>query len=240
LAAALLAGNDEFDLEQIRAILDEGVPEEEASPLGNPVPRVVPDYAAVKRDPRRHSLSWARTASQPELETAAADLLDEIDADRLAGYLRIFWYRPFPGPADRLLELARSGQRVLSHSALNALKQLSDQRIRALGLELRDAGLLVRNSAAGDYHILEHWLTEAADADACHKLGIDIRHYAKAHRSEEASASLFRLYEKGPCSLCRHDVVEQLIALGRFPEWMREECRYDSYLETRKLASPAS
>jgi hypothetical protein len=51
----------------------------------------------------------------------------------------------------------------------------------------------------------------------------------------EAERALLLLYENGPCALCRHGVVEELIAINRFPDWMRAECQYDAYSETRKL-----
>ena len=78
-------------------------------------------------------------------------------------------------------------------------------------------------------------LREPMDIEETHHFGMGVRHLVKKHRKGEAEECLLLLYEKGPCSLCRGQVVEDLIALNRIPEWMREECRYDSYTCTRKL-----
>jgi hypothetical protein len=67
-----------------------------------------------------------------------------------------------------------------------------------------------------------------------------VRQFIEAHRSEEAERSLLLLYENGPCSMCRHGTVEELIAINRLPHWMMEECRYDADGDTRKLAMTCS
>jgi hypothetical protein len=78
---------------------------------------------------------------------------------------------------------------------------------------------------------------EQIDPYIYHCMGIDVRRFVEAHRSEEAERSLLLLYENGPCSLCRHGAVEELIAIDRLPAWIREECQYDAYSETRKLVA---
>jgi len=97
--------------------------------------------------------------------------------------------------------------------------------------------LLTRNAERGDYRVLEGLLGEAIDPYIYHCMGIDVRRFVEAHRSEEAERSLLLLYENGPCSLCRHGAVEELIAIDRLPAWIREECQYDAYSETRKLVA---
>jgi hypothetical protein len=96
---------------------------------------------------------------------------------------------------------------------------------------------LVRNAEHGDYGIIEGLLREDIDPYFYHCLGIDVRHSVEAHRSKEAERSLLLLYENGPCSLCRHGAVEELIAIDQLPAWIREECQYDAYSETRKLVT---
>jgi hypothetical protein len=96
-------------------------------------------------------------------------------------------------------------------------------------------GLLVRNAEPGDYRIIERLLADTSDEDAYHRLGIDVRHFVEAHRSEEAAQSLLQLYENGPCSRCRYGVVKELLAIDRLPASLREECEYDAYSETRGL-----
>jgi hypothetical protein len=191
------------------------------------------------------AMAWARTAE--ELALAAQDLRLETDDERLVAYLRMFRNHVFPKPIERLLDLARVENDDVALAALVALSNVVDSRVRSLGLDfmtgLKWRGfavrLLIRNAEPGDYQILERLLGEAIDRNVYHCVGIDVRAFVKAHRSEEAERSLLLLYENGPCSLCRHGAVEELIAINRFPQWMIEECRYDAYAETRKLAIAA-
>jgi hypothetical protein len=46
---------------------------------------------------------------------------------------------------------------------------------------------------------------------------------------------LLHIYENNPCTNCRTKTVEQLAAIDRLPDWMREECRYDASEDTRNL-----
>ena len=46
-------------------------------------------------------------------------------------------------------------------------------------------------------------------------------------------------YEREPCSFCRKQIVEDLVALDCMPPWMIAECRYDSYMTTRTLIEEA-
>lgn len=201
------------------------------------------EYSAIKEALDREGMPWARTASDQEMEMAADDLLAEADKKRLVQYLRLFRLRPFPRPIDRLLELAEDQDKYVARGALTILEKVKDPRVRALGLQLADdierreyaVGLLVQNSEPGDYRIIERLLSETVDPDVYHGLEFDVRHFVDANRSEEAEQSLLLLYENGPCSLCRNAVIDELIAMKRFPNWMREECQYDAYSETRLL-----
>jgi hypothetical protein len=212
-----------------------------------PEPR--PDYETVKHNLTRLGYRWARNASIQELEIAADDLLAENDKERLFGYLNMFRLRRFPKAIDQLLELARTADQRVARAAVFALSNIQDQRVRALGLDLMagakwwrgDAvNLLTHNSQDGDYRILEDLLEQHADPDEYDWLGHGVLRFVETHRSEEAERALLLLYENGPCTLCRYRVVKELIAIGHLPHWVREECQYDAYSETRKLVkSPA-
>lgn len=208
-----------------------------------PEPR--PDYATLKRSMTRVSpIGWARSASSDELALVVDDFLVETDEKRIVWLLRAFRFRAFPGPLDRLLALAKGENDKIARAALTALSNITDERVRELGLSFIQqrlrldfaAGLLIKNSAPGDLRLLENLLADPHDADVYHHLGIDVRNFIGANRSEEAERSLLLLYEHGPCSTCRHGAIEELIAINRLPDWMIEECRYDADGDTRKLA----
>lgn len=210
-----------------------------------------PDYPTLKRMiaesattalPLVHA-GWGRAASAEELEAATADLLTETDEKRLLAYLSIFRGRRFPGPTARLLELAQGDNVRLARQAVAVVSQINDPEIRSLGLRFLNmpgkkgdgADLLANNYQQEDFQLIAARLREPMETDELHHLEMGVRDLAKEHREPEAEQCLLLLYEKGPCSLCRRGIVEALITIDRFPEWMREECRWDAYADTRKL-----
>jgi hypothetical protein len=194
---------------------------------------------------RTRCVGWGKNANEKDLLAAADDLLLENDENRLLAYLRIFWFRTFPGPIARLLELAQSPNVRLARSAVAVLSRLTNPEIRNLALRLlatrnkRGDGveLLTNNYERGDFVLIQSCLTEQMEVNEIHHLEIGVRQLVKANRQQEAEECLLPLYEKGPCSLCRGVIVQDLITLSRLPEWMRLECGYDSDTETRKLVA---
>ena len=186
---------------------------------------------------------WGKSASDGDLQAAAADFLIEQDEGALLAYLSIFRFRTFPGPIGRLLELAESADARLARHAVAVLSRLTSPQIRNLALRFLDTRhkqgdgveLLTNNYQHGDFLLIQSCLTIPMEADELHHFEMGVRHLVKAHRQEEAEQCLLLLYERGPCSLCRGAIVQELIALDRLPQWMKVECRYDSDTETRKL-----
>jgi len=202
-----------------------------------------PDYETFKKSlSRATAVPWAQKATAEELIVAARDLIAEQDPERLFAYLSLFRWKPFPGPVDRLVELSRVMNRDLARAALTALTHLTDTQVRDRGLELLRGGpwvgfaprLLARNAREGDYGLIEAALASDMTLDECHSFGLT--HFVTENRSPEAEGSLLLLYEKTPCSICRCGVVKEMIAIGRFPDWMREECHFDCYSHTRELS----
>jgi hypothetical protein len=207
-----------------------------------------PDYTAVRRmiaeKPRAlNYYGWGKTASEEELQAAAADLLAEEDEARLLCYLVIFRGQRFPGPVARLLELAQSNNIQIARHSIAVLAQLTNPEIRNLALRFLGvpgrqgdaAELLTNNYQPGDFELIENQLRKPMDIDELHHFELGVRHFVEAHLLPGAEGSLLLLYENGPCSLCRGGIVKCLIALDRLPEWIREECRYDAAGEIRKL-----
>ena len=69
-------------------------------------------------------------------------------------------------------------------------------------------------------------------------MGNDVRHFVEAHRSEEAERSRLLLYENGPCSMCRQDVVKHLARFDSVPDWMRPELTFDANPDIALLLQP--
>ncbi len=202
-------------------------------------------FSRTIEDPsgRKHRIflpGWGRRAREGDLISAAADLLQEEDRERLEAYLRIFRNRQFPLPHDRIISLVTDDDEELASAALNVLSNITDRSVRDLALKLVEAerfpagrwdlvvALLARNYQPGDYSIIERLLRTEQDQDKFHWLGMDVMDVFEANPLAEGEESLLMLYERGRCTLSRERSVELLHGLGLLPEWMLEECHYDA------------
>jgi hypothetical protein len=196
-----------------------------------------------KKGRKAGSVGWSKKATDEEIGLLAEDLLSETDGDRLYGFLRMFQLRKFPRGPERLLDLARSSDDGIAHAAMAALVHFAHPEIRkiALGAATNSQwmGLAIKmltlNRGVDDFQTIEGLLRSAADADTVHDLGWGFRHFREVNKSADAEPSLLLLYEEGPCVLCRHAFVTDLIAIDRFPDRMGKECLFDADSETRKL-----
>ncbi len=183
---------------------------------------------------------WGRRATDVDVAKAAEDLLREEDRDRLVAYMHIFQRRSFPLPHHRLLSLATSPDEELASASLFALANLGDPQVRALALELieleRPPGgspdlvlrLLIENYREGDHRIIERLLADETDRDEFHELGLRAMNVFEANKTPDARDSLMLIYERGPCSFCRETCLGLLDSLDLLPDWIVDECRYDS------------
>jgi hypothetical protein len=97
--------------------------------------------------------------------------------------------------------------------------------------------LLIENYEPGDVERIEKLLVEAPDTEEFHSIGFSALHLLESHPEAEGVAILLKLYEHGPCSLCRRRCVERLHALDAVPGWMLGECRHDANLDLRAMVT---
>jgi hypothetical protein len=188
---------------------------------------------------------WSKRASDSELLTAAQDLIDECEMSRLRSYLLIFRNRKFPLALDRLFELAQMADGPIPRHALLVLANISDTRVRDLALTLANSGsdlrsfavdLLAHNFMDGDHVMMEGWFDRENDLDVLQGLNLGLLNFYRLHPNLESEARLLeKLYDRLPCAHCRCSLVERLLEMGRFSNSLKQECKYDSYLETRAL-----
>lgn len=91
--------------------------------------------------------------------------------------------------------------------------------------------ILKSNWQQGDFVTVETLLAAAIDDDfEYHDLGTSILEVLEhaAVPATESNGVLLKLYENGPCTQCRREVVSKLLASGSVPSWMAEECRFDA------------
>jgi len=195
---------------------------------------------------RRSLARWGADATADDLATAARDMASVTDPGRAGAYASLFAHRPFPADPAPLIALARSGDAPAAQAALTALAHVPHPAVRALALELLGdplrrimaVDLLAPNYLPGDENRILALLDEEVAPHIWHWLGYGALTVFAAH--PEASALLLHcIYERTPCSHCRHRAVTLLHHRGRgqLSDEMVEECRHDAHAGTRALAA---
>lgn len=207
-----------------------------------PYAEVLQQSVAGHLSPGRRS-RWGAAAPEAELLLAARDLLAATDSAEQLLLLPFFTTRPFPLDHRGLLPLLNSPHERVASFAATALGLIAHPAIRALALALvaapgrRDHGLrlLAGNLVPADYVVLEALVIAETDDDALHNLTDCVRTSFERLPAPEAAGVLEQLYERGPCGLCRQDIVAALLALGPLPAFLAAECRYDADPALREL-----
>ena len=204
----------------------------------------------VQQDTSHRLLAkWGTQASAEELRRAADDLQAERDPEKLRRYMAIYYEAKFPLALDLLFSLAQDEDEWTASVAVNVLENIQDPSVRAFALECIErgdrigdmVGLLAKNYQEGDWQLIERLAQRDLDREDYHLLELNVEHRVyELHPSPQAINVLLTLYNKGPCAMCRHGVIENLESLNALPDWMIEECRYDSNSDIREMFSENS
>lgn len=199
------------------------------------------------RSGRSGYFDWVKRAGPVELEFAALDLIHETECDQLLAYLKIFRNRRFPLDCEHLIRLTASPDGGVARRALLALANVENDKVRQLALSLVESrsphrifaiDLLVNNFRSGDQERVANWCKEETEPDFINGYGLDLGEFFRAHPSDKIETELLvALYDRQPCSHCRHNIVQRLIELNALPDDLRAESKFDSYLETRELVA---
>lgn len=84
-------------------------------------------------------------------------------------------------------------------------------------------------------------LKALGDSAEMHGFALELRGYWRMHPDAATEPELLRhLYQQGRCAFCRWVAVSRMLDLGIMPDEWREECRFDSFGDTRALAKIGS
>lgn len=190
---------------------------------------------------------WGMNAEDDDLRAVLHAVRREGDPHRLARLLRVFVGRPLPEFDVRILELARHGDPDVRTAATRSLEPNAHPAIRDFGMELladpnraADAiALFVRNYAPGDEARLRTALP-SVPGDDVHLALMNAEKMLDANSEADPLPLGTYAYRHTPCSHCRESVAELLHRRNVMPHWMRDELRFDSYEDGRKLAGVVS
>lgn len=168
---------------------------------------------------------------------SAEEPSDEIRAN----LLRVFKYIDYPNDLDDLIDYTNSSNEKLRNTALDALERLKDQRVHHLAAALIECGrledglpLLVRNWRKYDEALIRKQLFRSTKVS--HDVQINLQRIYWNHRSNSCGDILEYVYKHGECAYCRWGIVDDMWKNRVLKDSILEECLYDSYDETRKLA----
>ena len=190
---------------------------------------------------------WGKRASAAALDRAAQGLLQAQTAEEQIQHLRIFARTSFPSDPGKLLELALSSDTELARTAGRALANVANPSVRDLAFRLIESratsgdfaiAMLDRNFQPGDHEIALRWFENETDRDERHRMEMDLKEFCRHHPDSVAERPvLLSLYENGPCSFCREDVVRRLIELDALSPELRRECEFDANEDIRQLVA---
>lgn len=184
-------------------------------------------------------------ATSEELEAVLQQLMVAPSPPVCQRLLWVFHRAHMPRIAARVWELAEHRDEELRDAANRALSGVSDP---AIGLfarrKLRDnpradlsiLELFTRNYVAGDTELILAHLANATLADeAVHAVTCDLVDICEANLSPSIAPLAEWTYKNTPCSVCRKQAIECLIAVSGLPPAWANECRSDANQRIRAL-----
>lgn len=191
---------------------------------------------------------WGMYASESDLQAVLGNLFNSHNPEVIASYLRVFSNRPLPCFDDRMLGLLEHGNEQIRSRAYAAVAKNAHPAIRTFALdhllshdaELNFINLFIKNYQLGDEDLLLTHLRLPEDQDDRHWLLLDVTKILEHNPAARCDALALWAYRWTPCGSCRHGAAKLLIDRNVAPEWLLEECQYDSDPDTRRLAKMAA
>lgn len=186
---------------------------------------------------------WGMHAGEADLQTVLQCLWAAREPRRIANLLRVFSARALPEFDARLIELCRHSDEEVQRRAVSALEQNAHPLIRQFALTELQKGvrngslvaLFINNYRQGDEQRILKAMEFPDDACELHWLLMDVVKVLEKNRE----ADCFRLgiiaYASTPCENCRFYAARLLLSQQLAPQWLKQECQYDSGEDCRKL-----
>ena len=193
-------------------------------------------------------LSFKRSQNLTEQETfeIANQLLKEKNRSNIEKLLEIFSDHKFPFDSEFILKLAKrkkTSKDRISEFAIETLKHLKSNSIRQFALDNIQQSkrpcdyleILISNYTKGDFKILCKIANKFNDEHIIEKLAGIYTDIYKANKTKECREPLEILYNKMNCGIHRNGIIEVLIENNVLSEEIKNEIKFDSYLDTRVL-----
>lgn len=193
-------------------------------------------------------MTFGKHATTDELEKVYKQLFIETDKNVLLRLLWVFRRAPLPQLDELIFNWATGKDKELREASINALAQVSNERVHALAIsKVRFGDLLNADSDA-----LELFLNNFEDNDIqlikraldilkpniedVHSLGFSLLKLSEKHSKVELADTLRWVYENTYCSNCRYKVVKQLLEWQKLDKATLYECQFDAEEDIRNFA----
>lgn len=206
-----------------------------------PVEKVI--EAAHTNDASFSFTGWGRWADLTSLNSVLDTLWKTTELTVLKKLIKVFWMQTLPAFDSRLITLCQHPDEELRRRSFIALANNSHPAIRAFALEQLSieashnvVSLFVNNYEAGDEKRILEAISLPQDSWELHSLLSDTMKILENNPEADTSRLAVIAYAANPCEICRYKAIQLLQNRSVAPDWMIEECRYDSYEETRELS----
>jgi hypothetical protein len=187
-----------------------------------------------------------RNLTPEEVNQIAERLLTETCDLNIEKMLDIFEFHKFPLKAELILNFAkqkRNAENKIVARAIYALKHLKSEGIREFALnKIRSSKngidylhILISNYKKGDFNLLNKIANKTNNAHTIERLAGIYTDIYDANQTTECKEPLEILYSKMNCAIHRQALIEVLIKNKALSGRIREELKFDSYLETTQL-----
>jgi hypothetical protein len=186
---------------------------------------------------------WGIHADEAMLQAVLQRLWVEQEPRVIANLVKVFSARPLPEFDARLIALCRHHDEEVRRRAFGALEQNAHPLVREFALTelqkgVRDGSvvaLFINNYRQGDEHRILEAMELPDDECELHWLLMDVIKVLEKNPEADGSRLGILGYALTPCGSCRFDAARLLLNQQVAPEWLGEECRYDSGEECRAL-----
>lgn len=187
-----------------------------------------------------------KNLNDDEVNQIAMRLIDETDKSNIERLLDIFEFYKFPLDSQVVLDLAKqkptNKNRIVKY-AIFALKHLKSKDIRYFALDniqnsknpIEYLEILVSNYKSGDFKLLSEIANKTNNEHKIEQLAGIYSDIYKANKTKECKEPFEILYRKMNCAIHRKGIIEILNENKVLSDQIKNEIKFDCYLDTRKL-----
>jgi hypothetical protein len=186
---------------------------------------------------------WGKFAEEPALQSVLQHIWLEQNPKVIANLLKVFAARTLPEFDTRLIDLCRHGDQEVRQRAFAALAQNAHPLVRDFAQSELQKGiqngsvvdLFVNNYRHGDENSILDAIELPDDENTLHGLLMYVIKFLEENPEADCSRLGVLGYASNPCCECRFHAARLLRNRHAIPDWITNECKYDSNEDCQSL-----